>query len=139
MVDLIRKRRLPVIGDGTGVWSFVHIDDAARATILAVRNGTPGVYNVVDDDPAPVSKWLPALAQMLHAKMPYHLPGWIGRLVVGEAGMLMMTGIRGVSNQKAKRELGWEPRWKSWREGFRYGLGETSRESFREPATVSTP
>jgi nucleoside-diphosphate-sugar epimerase len=129
MVDMIRKRRLPVIGGGTGVWSFLHIDDAARATVLAVKNGKPGVYNIVDDDPAPVSEWLPTLAQLLHAKTPFRLPGWIGRLVVGEAGMLMMTGVRGVSNQKAKRELGWQPRWKSWREGFRYALGETSQDS----------
>lgn len=126
MVDLIRKRRVPVIGGGTGVWSFVHVDDAARATVAAVKNGKPGVYNIVDDDPAPVSEWLPVLAQLLQAKTPFHLPGWIGRLVVGEAGMLMMTRVPGVSNQKAKRELGWQPCWTSWREGFRYALGEPS-------------
>lgn len=116
--ELIRKRRFPLVGSGAGVWSFVHIGDAADATVAAVERGRRGIYNVVDNDPAPVSEWLPALARILGARPPMHVPRWVGRLAVGEVGATFMTDIRGASNAKAKRELGWEPRHPSWREGF---------------------
>jgi len=116
--ELVRKRKFPLVGDGGGVWSFIHVADAAAATVAAVEHGGRGVYNVVDDDPAPVAEWLPALAQELGAKKPMRVPRFIGRLFAGEAGVVMMTGLRGASNAKAKRELGWRPRHASWREGF---------------------
>ena len=119
----MRKRQLPVIGDGAGIWSFTHIDDAAEAAALAVENGPAGLYNVVDDDPAPVSRWLPALAEAVDAPPPRHVPRLIGRIVGGEAAVAMMCQVRGAANAKAKRELGWEPLWPSWQEGFRSGLG----------------
>jgi 2-alkyl-3-oxoalkanoate reductase len=119
MMDQIRKHRLPIIGTGGAVWSFIHIDDVASATLAAVENAKPGIYNIVDDDPAPVSVWLPELAKIVGAKPPMHVPAWIARFMVGEAGIIMMTEARGSSNQKAKSTLGWRPRWKSWREGFR--------------------
>jgi 2-alkyl-3-oxoalkanoate reductase len=118
-VDMIRKRRMPIVGDGGGVWSFIHVDDAAAATVAAMERGAPGVYNVVDDDPAPVSVWLPYLAKVVGAKPPRRIPVWLGRVAAGEVGVSMMTQIRGSSNAKAKRELGWDPRYASWREGFR--------------------
>jgi nucleoside-diphosphate-sugar epimerase len=121
-VGLIRKRRVPVIGDGAGVWSFVHIHDAAAATVAALGRGEPGVYNIVDDEPASVAQWLPFLAQMIGAKPPFRLPAWLGRLAAGEVGVSMMTQIRGSSNVKAKQQLGWRPGWPSWRQGFRDGL-----------------
>ncbi len=124
MVEMIRKRRMPVVGDGAGVWSFVHIDDAAAATVAAVERGAPGIYNIVDDEPAPVSEWLPGLAAALGAKPPRHVPAWLGRLAGGEPTVSLMTRIRGASNAKAKRELGWTPRYASWREGFRRGLAD---------------
>jgi 2-alkyl-3-oxoalkanoate reductase len=124
IVPLLRKRRWPVVGDGAGVWSFVHVDDAAAATVAAVDDGAPGVYNVADDEPAPVSAWLPALAQALGAKPPRHVPVWVGRLAVGDVGVSMMTRIRGASNAKARAALGWEPWYASWRDGFRHGLAE---------------
>jgi nucleoside-diphosphate-sugar epimerase len=123
-VQLVRKRRLPILGDGAGVWSFIHVDDAAAAAIAAIRRGAPGVYNIVDDDPAPVAEWLPELAHVLGAKEPRRLPAWLGRAAAGEVGVSMMTRIRGTSNAKAKRELGWAPRYPSWREGFRTGIGD---------------
>jgi len=116
--EMVRKRKFPLVGDGGGVWSFVHIADAAEATVAAVERGKPGIYNVVDDDPAPVADWLPALAKELGAPKPLPLPRFVGRLFAGEAGAVMMTDIRGASNAKAKRELGWEPRHPTWREGF---------------------
>jgi nucleoside-diphosphate-sugar epimerase len=119
---LIRKRKVPVIGDGAGIWSFLHISDAAAAAVAALEHGTPGVYNVVDDEPARVAEWLPFLAQAVGAKAPYRLPAWLGRLAAGEVGVSMMTQIRGSSNAKAKRELGWQPAWPSWRQGFLHGL-----------------
>ena len=122
IVELIRQRKFPLIGNGAGVWSFIHVDDAARATQLAIERGTPGIYNIVDDEPAEVSEWLPDLAHVLGAKPPYRLPAWIGRFAIGEAGVLMMTGVRGSSNAKAKRALGWQPEYASWRDGFRRGL-----------------
>lgn len=119
LVDGVRKRQLPVIGGGTGVWSFIEITDAAAATLAAVERGAPGVYNVVDDDPAPVAEWLPYLAKVAGAKPPLRLPAWLGRLLAGEFVVAQMTEGRGCSNQKARKELGWEPRYASWREGFR--------------------
>jgi nucleoside-diphosphate-sugar epimerase len=122
LVEMVRKRRLPIVGDGAGVWSFAHMDDVAAATAAALERGAPGIYNVVDDEPAPVAEWLPALAEAVGAKPPRHVPVWVGRVATGEVGVSMMTQIRGASNAKAKRELGWEPRWGSWRQGFREGL-----------------
>ena len=116
--ELVRRRRFPMLGDGGGVWSFVHIVDAAEATLAAVEHGRRGVYNVVDDDPAPVAEWLPALAKELGAKQPMRVPRLVGRLFAGEAGVVMMTDSRGASNAKAKRELGWRPAHPSWRDGF---------------------
>jgi nucleoside-diphosphate-sugar epimerase len=118
MYEMIRKRRFPLVGDGGGVWSFIHIADAAEATVAAVEHGSRGVYNVVDDDPAPVAEWLPALAQQLGSKKPMHVPRVVGRRFVGEAGAMMMTELRGASNAKAKRELGWSPAHPTWRQGF---------------------
>jgi 2-alkyl-3-oxoalkanoate reductase len=120
---MIRKRRFPVVGNGAGIWSLVHIQDAASATAAAVERGEPGLYNVVDDEPVPVSVFLPELAEAIGAKPPRHLPRWLGRLLAGEGMTIMMTEVRGASNAKAKRELGWEPRYPSWRQGFREGLG----------------
>jgi nucleoside-diphosphate-sugar epimerase len=113
---MIRKRMFPVVGDGAGVWSFVHIEDAAQATVDAVARGRRGIYNIVDDDPAPVADWLPELAARLGGKAPRHVPRWAGRLLGGEAAAVMMTEVRGASNAKAKRELGWQPRHPSWRD-----------------------
>ncbi len=123
MAAPIRKRRFPIVGNGGGVWSHVHIDDAAAATAVAAERGQPGIYNIVDDDPAPVREWLPVLASALGAKPPRRIPRWLGRLAAGEAATLMMTEARGASNEKAKRELGWQPRYASWRLGFAQGLG----------------
>jgi nucleoside-diphosphate-sugar epimerase len=116
--ELVRQRKFPLVGDGGGVWSFIHVADAAEATVAAVDRGSRGIYNVVDDDPARVAEWLPALAQELGAKKPMRVPRFIGRLFAGEFGVAMMTEIRGVSNAKAKRELGWRPAHPSWRQGF---------------------
>jgi nucleoside-diphosphate-sugar epimerase len=116
--ELIRQRKFPLVGDGGGVWSFIHVDDAADATVAAIEHGSRGVYNVVDDDPAPVAEWLPAIAQELGAKKPMHVPRFVARRLAGEAGVVMMTEIRGASNAKAKRELGWHPAHPSWRQGF---------------------
>ena len=122
VVEMVRKRRLPIIGGGGGVWSFIHILDAARATLAAMTRGAPGIYNVVDDEPAKVSTWLPVLASAVGAKPPYKIPHWLGELLVGKNGVMMMTQIRGCSNAKAKRELGWSPVYPSWRIGFVDGL-----------------
>jgi 2-alkyl-3-oxoalkanoate reductase len=119
----VRKRRFPIVGGGGGVHSHVHIEDAAAATVVAVEHGQPGIYNIVDDEPAPVREWLPALASALDAKPPRRIPRWLGRLAAGETATLMMTEVRGASNEKAKRELGWKPRYASWRQGFAQGLG----------------
>jgi nucleoside-diphosphate-sugar epimerase len=116
---LVRKRRFPVVGDGGGVWSMIHIDDAASATVAAVEGGAPGIYNVVDDEPAPVAEWLPVLAEAVGARKPLKVPRWLGRLAAGEAATVMMTEVRGASNAKARRELGWSPAHPSWRTGFR--------------------
>jgi 2-alkyl-3-oxoalkanoate reductase len=123
MAGPIRKRRFPLVGDGGGVWSFVHIEDAAAATVAALERGQRGVYNVVDNEPAPVREWLPALATALDAKPPRRMPRRLARLLAGEMATVMMTEVRGASNEKAKRELGWKPRYPSWRLGFAQGLG----------------
>jgi nucleoside-diphosphate-sugar epimerase len=122
--ELIRKRKLPLVGDGGGIWSFLHVDDAAAATALAVDGGEPGVYNIVDDDPAPVADWLPYLAECLGARPPHRVPAWLARFAIGEVGISVMTRVRGSSNAKAKRELGWQPAWPSWRDGFRQGFAD---------------
>jgi nucleoside-diphosphate-sugar epimerase len=116
--EMIRRRRFPVVGDGGGVWSFVHIADAAEATVAAVEKGGRGVFNIVDDDPAPVAEWLPALAAMLGARKPMRVPRFVGRLAAGPAGAVLMTELRGASNAKAKRELGWRPTHPTWRQGL---------------------
>ena len=117
-LDAIRKRQFPLVGQSRGIWSFIHIDDAAEATVVALEHGKPGVYNIVDDDPAPVAEWLPYLAEVAGAKPPRRLPVWLARLVGGEHTIVMMDDARGASNEKARRELGWEPAHHSWREGF---------------------
>jgi nucleoside-diphosphate-sugar epimerase len=139
LVDLTRKRRLPIIGSGAGVWSWIHLDDAAAATVAAVEHGRRGVYNVVDDDPAPVSVWLPYLADAVGAKKPLRVPVWLGRLAAGDVTVRWMTQARGSSNDKAKRELGWRPAWSSWRDGFRHGLtddGPSARDGRSSEASA---
>jgi 2-alkyl-3-oxoalkanoate reductase len=133
LCEMVRRRRWPIIGDGRGVWSFVHIDDAAAATRAAVERGAAGTYNIADDDPARASEWLAELARMLGAKPPSRVPVWLGRLVAGDVGVSMMTQIRGMANVKAKRELDWAPRWRSWREGFEH---EVARLRVVEPAAT---
>jgi nucleoside-diphosphate-sugar epimerase len=127
LLEMVRKRKFPVVGDGAGVWSFIHIADAADATVAAVERGAPGVYNVVDDEPAAVATWLPFLAEVLGARKPMHVPGWLARMVAGETAVVMMTELRGASNAKAKRELGWAPVHARWRDGFRELAGDLSR------------
>jgi nucleoside-diphosphate-sugar epimerase len=122
-IELLRKRQLPIVGRGTGIWSFIHIADAATATVAAVEGGPAGIYNVVDDEPAPVSEWVPVLAAAVGAKRPLRVPRWVGRLAAGEMAVVAMTEIRGASNDKAKRQLGWQLRYPSWRQGFAEGLG----------------
>ncbi len=117
-LDLVRKRQMPIVGGGTGIFSFCEVTDAAAATAAAVTRGRPGLYNVVDDDPAPVREWLPYLAECLGAKPPMHVPAWLGQTLAGQATVAMMTVARGAANAKAKRELGWTPRYASWRDGF---------------------
>jgi len=118
IVKMVRQRQFPVIGNGSGVWSFIHVDDAAAATKIAIENERPGIYNIVDDDPAEVSVWLPELARVIGAKPPRHIPAWLGRFAVGDSGVSMMTRIRGSSNAKARHILGWKPAYTSWRQGF---------------------
>ena len=118
MLDVVRKRKMPVIGGGTGIWSFTEVTDAAAATAAAVTRGAPGIYNIVDDDPAAVKQWLPYLSACLGVKPPRHAPAWLGRLLAGGLAVSLMTEARGSSNEKAKRELGWAPRYPSWRDGF---------------------
>ena len=121
-VELVRKRQFPLVGRGTGYFSWVHLDDAASATVLAVEQQARGVFNIVDDEPAPVSEWLPYLAACAGAKRPMRVPKWLARLLAGEMVVMMMTEGRGFSNAKAKRELGWQPRHPSWRQGFKEEL-----------------
>ena len=120
---MVRKRAFPVVGRGTAVYSFIHVDDAAAATVAALDNGAPGIYNVVDDDPAPVREWLPEYAAALEAPPPRRVPRLAARLAAGRLAVYMMTGLQGAANAKARSELGWEPRWPSWRQGFREALG----------------
>jgi nucleoside-diphosphate-sugar epimerase len=139
MVGPVRKRQIPVVGDGGGVSSWVHLDDAAAATVLALEHGEPGVYNVVDDDPAPVREWLPVLAQVLGAPPPRHVPRWLARLVAGEGMVMLGTTGRGASNAKARRVLGWEPRYPSWRDGFAVAYGSASARRPTARAGRTTP
>jgi 2-alkyl-3-oxoalkanoate reductase len=133
MLDDLRRRRFPMVGAGTGVWSFVHIDDAATATAAAVERGAPGIYQIVDDDPAPVSAWLPALAAAAGARPPRRVPAWLARRLGGEHGVVLMTEARGAANAKARRELGWTPAYPSWRQGFRSSLGPPSQDHALAP------
>lgn len=119
----VRRRRFPIVGPGTGMFSFLHLDDAAGATLAALESGAPGVYNVVDDEPARLSEWLPVYAGVLGAKPPLKVPVWLAKLVAGGAAASSAVELRGASNARAKRELGWEPRYPSWRQGFREALG----------------
>jgi nucleoside-diphosphate-sugar epimerase len=129
MLAEIRHRRMPVIGDGAGWWSFVHVEDAAAATVKALEHGKAGsIYNIVDDDPAQVREWLPALADIAGARRPFHLPAWIGRIVAGEHLVAMMTQVRAGSNRKARTQLGWQPAHPSWRAGFSEIVGQSSEE-----------
>lgn len=123
VVEMVAAGKLPLVGGGGGITSFCHVDDAASATVAAVTGGATGVYNIVDDEPAPVSEWLPALAAAIDAKAPMRVPAWVARPLIGEHGVSLMTRVRGSSNAKAKRELDWTPAWPSWRAGFRGGLG----------------
>ena len=127
MIDQLRRRRVPVIGDGGGWWSFLHLDDAAAATALAIARGAPGIYNIVDDDPAPVREWLPALAAMLGAEPPWRIPRWMARIAAGDHMVAMMTENRAGSNLKARRELGWSPAHPSWRRGFAEVIAAANR------------
>jgi nucleoside-diphosphate-sugar epimerase len=118
-VEMIRKRQFPIVGGGTGFWSWIHLDDAAAATVLAVEQKATGVFNIVDDEPAAVSDWLPYLARCAAAKPPLRVPRWLGRILAGDQAVRMMTEGHGSSNAKAKRELGWQLRYPSWRQGFK--------------------
>ena len=133
LIEPVRKRQYPIVGDGGGVASFIHLDDAAAATVLALEHDGPGIFNVVDDEPAPVREWLPVLAEALGAGPPRRFPRWLARLVAGEAAVVMGTEARGASNAKAKRELGWEPRYPSWREGFVAAYASTALAEQRKP------
>jgi nucleoside-diphosphate-sugar epimerase len=126
VVQALRRRKLPLVGDGAGMWSFVHIEDAASATAAAVTAGCSGIFNVADDEPAPVSEWLSFLAHCAHAQPPRQVPVWLARMLIGEHIVAVMNEIRGVSNAKIKRELGWTPRWPSWRQGFQEMLKSAS-------------
>jgi 2-alkyl-3-oxoalkanoate reductase len=138
LIEPVRKRQFPIVGDGGGVWSFIHLDDAAAATVLALEHEGSGIYNVVDDEPAPVREWLPVLAEALGAKPPRHFPVWLARAIAGEVVVMMETESRGASNAKAKRELGWTPRYPSWREGFTAAYASTARATDQfSPATQS--
>jgi 2-alkyl-3-oxoalkanoate reductase len=134
LVEPVRKRQFPIVGEGGGVASFIHLEDAAMATVLAMESGRPGVYNIVDDDPAPVREWLPVLASALGAKPPRRVPTWLARIVGGEVAVQMGTTSRGASNAKAKRELGWTLRYPSWRDGFAAAYASDTITARRMPA-----
>ena len=138
LIQPVRKRQFPIVGDGGGVSSFVHLDDAAAATVLALEHAGPAIYNVVDDEPAPVREWLPVLAKALGAKPPRRFPVWLARLFAGDVAVMMGTEVRGASNAKAKRELSWTPRYPSWREGFAEAYATPARRS-PAPANVGRP
>jgi nucleoside-diphosphate-sugar epimerase len=127
LVELVRKRQFPIVGEGAGVWSWIHLDDAAAATVAAVEHGRRGIYNITDDEPARVSDWLPYLAEVVGAKPPMRFPVWLAKLAAGEVAVQWMTEGRGSSNEKAKRELGWRPTWATWRDGFRHALTDPVR------------
>jgi nucleoside-diphosphate-sugar epimerase len=129
--EAVRKRQFPLVGEGGGAWSFIHVDDAATATLAAIEHRRPGIYNVVDDDPAPVREWLPYLAEVAGAKPPRRVPAWLAKRFIGEHGVAMMTQTRGSSNAKAKRELGWRPQYASWRDGFRAVLQQEAPRASR--------
>jgi nucleoside-diphosphate-sugar epimerase len=153
LLEPVRKRQFPIVGDGGGFWSFIHLDDAAAATVLALEHDGPAIYNIVDDEPSPVCEWLPVLARVLDAKPPRHFPRWLARPLAGEAVVMMQTESRAASNAKAKRELGWELRYPSWRQGFVAAYAPTtplpppagsssygsSTSSARSPATSGSP
>jgi 2-alkyl-3-oxoalkanoate reductase len=138
LIEPVRKRQFPIVGDGGGVSSFIHLDDAAAGTVLALEHYAPGVYNIVDDEPAPAREWLPVLAEALGAKPPRHFPRWLSRLFAGEAAVMMGTESRGVSNAKAKRELDWTPRHPSWRQGFAAVYAAMKASDGREPQAART-
>jgi nucleoside-diphosphate-sugar epimerase len=138
LVEPVRRRLFPIVGDGGGVTSFIHLDDAAAATVLALERGEPAAYNVVDDEPAPAREWLPVLAEVLGAKPPRRVPRWLARLFAGEAVVMMATESRGASNAKAKRELGWELRYPSWREGFVAAYASSTPADGRKPHPAAT-
>lgn len=133
LLQPVRKRQFPIVGDGGGIFSFIHLDDAAAATVLALEHDGAAIYNIVDDEPAPVREWLPVLADVLGARPPRHFPRWLARLFGGEAAVVMGTESRGASNAKAKRELGWTLRHPSWRQGFAAAYGSTAPTDGRKP------
>jgi nucleoside-diphosphate-sugar epimerase len=134
LVGEIRRRRVPLLGKGTGIWSFIHIDDAAAATAQAIETAAEGIYNIVDDEPAQVADWLPRLAAALGAPPPRRVPAWIARLLAGDHAVMLMNETRGASNRKARWEIDWRPRWASWREGFVSGLGDGQHSQGRSQA-----
>ena len=138
LVKPVRKRQFPIVGDGGGISSFIHLDDAASATVLALEQEGPAIYNIVDEEPAPVREWLPVLAQALGAKPPRRVPRWLARLVAGEAAVMIGTEARGASNAKAKRELGWTLRYPSWRQGFAEVYGKPTATAAVGPETVGS-
>ena len=137
LVEPVRKRQFPIAGEGGGVFTFVHLDDAAAATVLALEHDGPAIYNVADDDPAPVREWLPELARALGAKPPRRVPVWFARLLAGEIAVMLGTEARGVSSEKAKRELGWTLRHPTWRQGFAEVYGSRSEEPARQMAAAA--
>ena len=137
LIEPVRKRQFPIVGDGGGVFSFVHLDDAAAATVLALHHDGPAIYNIVDDEPAPVREWLPVMAETLGAKPPRHFPVWLARLVAGEGAVMIGTNGRGASNAKAKRELGWTLRYPTWRRGFVEVYGGLGAEPAEEMAAAA--
>lgn len=128
VVSAVQKRQMPIVGGGNAVFSFIHVDDAAAATVLAVNHGKAGIFNIVDDDPTPLHEWLPFYTNLLHAPAPMRLPKWIGRIVAGRFVVYIMTEMRGASNAKAKRELGWQPHYATWRDGFRVELAHLKKQ-----------
>jgi 2-alkyl-3-oxoalkanoate reductase len=140
LIEPVRKRQYPIVGEGGGITSWIHLEDAAAATVLALEQEGPAVYNIVDDEPAPVREWLPVMAEALGAKPPRHFPVWLARLFAGEAAVVMGTEARGASNAKAKRELGWTPRYPSWRRGFpaTYSAINVADRPKPHPATRTT-
>ncbi|MFL5893072.1 MAG: NAD-dependent epimerase/dehydratase family protein [Solirubrobacterales bacterium] len=139
LIEPVRKRQFPIVGDGGGYTSWIHLDDAAAATVIALEHDGPAIYNIVDDEPAPAREWLPVYAEALGAKPPRHFPRWVARMIAGEAAALMGTEATAASNAKAKRELGWEPRYASWREGFRAVYASSESRHGRGPKGTTAP